>query len=87
MAEIKKIQEKKSAKVKTTSSVAKKKSAYKPIKRKAAPRKKIFLEIDGQQIEWRAIKDKAYMLDGDVYIVASEKKIYDRDGRSIELFK
>ena len=47
---------------------------------------KIIFEIDGQQIDVKAIEEKAAKLGGDVYVVASEKKIFDQDGNSVELF-
>ena len=56
--------------------------------KKAAPKKlgKIVFEFDGQQIDFKAIEKKAAKLGGDVYVVASEKKIFDADGKSVDLF-
>ena len=72
--------------------VAKKTTAKKPVSKKtpakkAAPKKlgKIIFEFDGQQIDIRAIEKKAAKLGGDVYVVASEKKIFDKNGKSVEL--
>lgn len=72
---------------------AKKTAAKKPVAKKApakkaAPKKlgKIIFEFDGQQIDFKAIEKKATKLGGDVYVVASEKKIFDKDGKSVELF-
>jgi hypothetical protein len=59
------------------------KKAGRPAKK---PLGKIILEIDGQQIDIKAIEKKAAKLGGDVYVVASEKKIFDKDGKSVELF-
>ena len=47
---------------------------------------KIIFEIDHRQIDINAIKKKAAKLGGDVYVVTSEKKIYDSNGKSINLF-
>ena len=47
---------------------------------------KIIFEIDRRQIDIDAIKKKAAKLGGDVYVVTSEKKIYDSNGKSINLF-
>lgn len=47
---------------------------------------KIIFEIDHRQIDIDAIKKKAAKLGGDVYVVTSEKKIYDSNGKSINLF-
>ena len=47
---------------------------------------KIIFEIDHRQIDIDAIKKKAAKLSGDVYVVTSEKKIYDSNGKSINLF-
>ena len=70
---------------------AKKAAAKKPAAKKAAkkPAKKlgkIIFEFDGQQIDFKAIEKKAAKLGGDVYVVAGEKKIYDADGKSVDLF-
>ena len=47
---------------------------------------KLFLEVDGMQIEINEIKKKAKKLSGDVYIVTNEKKIYDTNGKSLDIF-
>ena len=67
---------------------AKKVTAKKPAAKKAAPKKlgKVFFEFDGQKIDYKAIEKKAAKLGGDVYVVANEKKIYDADGKSVDLF-
>ena len=91
VATAKKVATKKPVAKKTT--VAKKTAAKKPATKKApakkaAPKKlgKIVFEFDGQQIDLKAIEKKAAKLGGDVYVVASEKKIFDKDGKSVELF-
>lgn len=66
--------------------VAKKATAKKPGRKPAKKLGKIILEIDGQQIDFKAIEKKAAKLGGDVYVVAGEKKIYDKDGKAVELF-
>ncbi len=45
----------------------------------------IYFEFDGQQIDLKAIKKKAELLGGDVYVVIAEKKIYDTAGNSVDL--
>ena len=70
----------KKAEVKKT--VAKKTTAKKPVKKLG----KIIFEFDGQQIDIKAIEKKAAKLGGDVYVVASEKKIFDAEGKSVDLF-
>lgn len=67
---------------------SKKTVAKKAPAKKAAPKKlgKIVFEFDGQQIDFKAIEKKAAKLGGDVYVVASEKKIFDADGKSVDLF-
>ena len=67
---------------------AKKPAAKKAPARKVAPKKlgKIVFEFDGQQIDYKKIERKAAKLGGDVYVVASEKKIFDKDGKSVDLF-
>lgn len=62
--------------------------AKKPAAKKAAPKKlgKVIFEFDGQKIDYKAIEKKAAKLGGDVYVVAAEKKIYDADGKSVDLF-
>ena len=65
-----------------------KKAAKKPAAKKPAAKKlgKIIFEFDGQQIEYKAIEKKAAKLGGDVYVVAGEKKIFDAEGKSVDLF-
>ena len=67
---------------------AKKAAAKKPAAKKAPAKKlgKIIFEFDGQQIDLKAIEKKAAKLSGDVYVVAGEKKIFDAEGKSVELF-
>ena len=71
---------------------SKKTAAKKPAAKKAPAKKavkklgKIIFEFDGQQIDIKAIEKKAAKLGGDVYVVAAEKKIYDKDGKAVELF-
>ena len=85
-APAKKTATKKPAAKKTTT--AKKPAAKKAPAKKAAPKKlgKIVFEFDGQQIDIKAIEKKAAKLGGDVYVVAAEKKIFDKDGKSVDLF-
>ena len=71
---------KKPAAKKTT---AKKAAAKKPVAKKLG---KIIFEFDGQQIDLKAIEKKAAKLGGDVYVVAGEKKIFDAEGKAVELF-
>ncbi len=96
-APAKKVATKKPAAKKTTASkkaapakkiAAKKPATKKAPAKKAAPKKlgKIVFEFDGQQIDLKAIEKKAAKLGGDVYVVASEKKIFDKGGKSVELF-
>ena len=77
---------KKPAAKKTTT--VKNPAAKKAPAKKATPKKlgKIVFEFDGQQIDIKAIEKKAAKLGGDVYVVAGEKKIYDADGKSVDLF-
>ena len=72
---------------------AKKAAAKKPAAKKAAAKKapakklgKIIFEFDGQQIALKDIEKKAAKLGGDVYVVVGEKKIFDADGKSVNLF-
>ena len=67
---------------------AKKAAAKKPAAKKAAPKKlgKVIFEFDGQKIAFKDIEKKAAKLGGDVYVVANEKKIYDTDGKAVDLF-
>ena len=76
-----------------TKTTAKKAPAKRPAAKKTAAKKtpvkklgKIIFEFDGQQIDIKAIEKKAAKLGGDVYVVASEKKIFDKDGKAVELF-
>ena len=62
---------------------AKKAAAKKPAAKKLG---KIIIEIDGQQIDIKAIEKKAAKLGGDVYVVTAEKKIFDTNGNAVELF-
>lgn len=81
VAPAKKTAAKKPAAKKTT-------TAKKAPAKKAAPKKlgKVVFEFDGQQIDIKAIEKKAAKLGGDVYVVAAEKKIFDKDGKSVDLF-
>ena len=67
---------------------AKKPAAKKTAAKKPAAKKlgKIIFEFDGQQIDIKAIEKKAAKLGGDVYVVAAEKKIFDTEGKAVELF-
>ncbi len=67
---------------------ANKATAKKPAAKKATPKNlgKVIFEFDGQKIDYKAIEKKAAKLGGDVYVVAAEKKIYDADGKSVDLF-
>ena len=75
------------AKKTTVKKTATKKPATKKAGRPAKkPLGKIILEIDGQQIDIKALEKKAAKLSGDVYVIANEKKIFDTEGRSVDLF-
>ena len=65
-----------------------KKAATKKTAKKAPAKKlgKLILEIDGQQIDIKAVEKKAAKLGGDVYIVAAEKKLFDTNGKGVDLF-
>ncbi len=67
---------------------AKKAAAKKPAAKKAPAKKlsKIVFEYDGQQIDYKTIEKKAAKLGGIVYVVASEKKIFDEAGNAVDLF-
>ena len=65
---------------------AKKTTAKKPGRPAKKPLGKIILEIDGQQIDIKALEKKAAKLGGDVYVVANERKIFDAEGKSVDLF-
>ncbi len=79
---------KKASKVKTTT--GSKSSGTKSTSKKttASSRKtgKIMLEINGRQIDFKTIEQKAAKLGGDCYVVVNEKKIYNDDGKSVSLF-
>ena len=47
---------------------------------------KIMLEINGRQIDFKTIEQKAAKLGGNCYVVVNEKKIYNEDGKSVSLF-
>ena len=66
---------------------AKKTAAKKPAAKKTAAKKPANLinEFDGQQYSLKDIEKKAAKLSGDVYVVASEKKIFDKDGKAVDL--
>jgi len=67
---------------------AKKTAAKKPAAKKTAAAKKpanLIFEFDGQQYSLKDIEKKAAKLSGDVYVVASEKKIFDKDGKAVDL--
>lgn len=83
----KKTATKKASTTKKTST-AKKTTTKKATTTKSTTKKvgKIIFEIDHRQIDIDAIKKKAAKLGGDVYVVTSEKKIYDNNGKSINLF-
>ncbi|MDO4423047.1 MAG: hypothetical protein Q4C15_13530, partial [Eubacteriales bacterium] len=65
---------------------AKKAPAKKAAAKKVKKLGKIIFEIDGKQIDYKAIEKKAAKLGGDVYVVVGEKKIFDADGKSVNLF-
>ncbi|MBR2751807.1 MAG: hypothetical protein IKD90_11830 [Clostridiales bacterium] len=71
---------------------AKKAAAKKPAAKKAAKKapakklSKIVFEYEGQQIDYKTIEKKAAKLGGVVYVVASEKKIFDEAGNAVDLF-
>lgn len=46
----------------------------------------ILLEINGRQIDFKTIEQKAAKLGGNCYVVVNEKKIYNEDGKSVSLF-
>ena len=73
---------KKEAKAPAKKTAAKKAPAKKAVKKLGA----IIFEIDGQQINLKSIEKKAAKLGGDVYVVANEKKIYDAEGKFVDLF-
>ena len=65
---------------------AKKTAAKKPVAKKVKKLGKVIFEIEGQQIDYKKIEKKAAKLGGDVYVVVAEKKIFDADGKSVDLF-
>ena len=71
---------------KTVKKVATAKAA-KTVVKKAVEKKldNIIFEIDGVQFNLKDIEKKAASLGGTVYVVVSEKKIYDVDGNSVDL--
>ena len=65
---------------------AKKAPAKKAAKKAAAPKKvDIIFQIDGQEISAAAIAKKLPKA-SKIYVVASEKKAYDVDGKGVDLF-
>lgn len=80
--EVKKAAAKPAAKKAPAKKAPAKKAAAKPVKKLG----KIVFEFDGQQIDFKAIEKKAAKLGGNVYVVAGEKKIFDADGNSVDLF-
>ena len=64
----------------------KKAVAKKPVAKKVKKLGKVIFEIDGQQIDYKKIEKKAAKLGGDVYVVVGEKKIFDANGKSVDLF-
>ena len=84
----KKAPAKKAASKAAPKAAAKKAPAKKAAAKKAPAKKlgKIIIEIDGQQIDIKAIEKKAAKLGGDVYVVTAEKKIFDTNGNAVELF-
>lgn len=44
------------------------------------------LEINGRQVDFKTIEQKAAKLGGNCYVVVNEKKIYNEDGKSVSLF-
>lgn len=85
-ATAKKAPAKAAAKAPAKKTAAKKTVAKKPGRKPAKKLGKIILEIDGQQIDIKALEKKAAKLGGDVYVVANEKKIFDTEGKSVDLF-
>lgn len=79
---------KKASKVKTTSGSKSSGTRSTAKKTTSASKKtgKIMLEINGRQIDFKTIEQKAAKLGGDCYVVVNEKKIYNDDGKSVSLF-
>ena len=65
---------------------AKKTAAKKPAAKRVKKLGKVIFEIEGQQIDYKKIEKKAAKLGGDVYVVVGEKKIFDANGKSVDLF-
>ena len=84
----KKVEVKKEAPKAAAKKAPAKKAAAKKTAKKAPAKKlgKLILEIDGQQIDIKAVEKKAAKLGGDVYIVAAEKKLFDTNGKGVDLF-
>lgn len=85
-ATAKKAPAKATAKAPAKKVAAKKPAAKKPGRKPAKKLGKIIIEIDGQQIDIKALEKKAAKLGGDVYVVTNEKKIFDTEGKSVDLF-
>ena len=89
MAEEKKIEAPAKAaevKVEVKKPAAKKAPAKKAAAKKVKKLGKVIFEIEGQQIDYKKIEKKAAKLGGDVYVVVGEKKIFDAEGKSVDLF-
>ena len=79
----------KSSTAKKTTTAKKSATAKKTTTKKSTTAKKagkIYLEISGRQIDFKTIESKANKLGGDCYVVVNEKKIYNKDGKSVNLF-
>ena len=71
---------------KTVKKAATAKAAKTAVKKAVAKKlDNIVFEFDGVQISLKDIEKKAANLGGTVYVVISEKKIYDTDGNSVDL--
>ena len=73
----------------TKKSTGSKTTAKKTTTTKSASTKKtgkIMLEINGRQVDFKTIEQKAAKLGGNCYVVVNEKKIYNEDGKSLSLF-
>ena len=81
---VKNISNSKKATTAKKSTTAKKTTTKKSTTTKKAG--KIYLEISGRQIDFKTIESKANKLGGDCYVVVNEKKIYNKDGKSVNLF-
>ena len=75
---------KKTTTAKKSTSTAKKTTTTKKTTGKKVD--KIIFEIGGKQIDMKQIEKKAAKFGGTVYVVANERKIYDSEGNSINLF-